>query len=107
MYMSVEERRKEDERLFEEEYTSLRGEAEKKYEHIPRFYCKVGHMTLVSTGSGLPLYCSVHYVSATSRRPSSSAETEGRCQVRSHRCCECNIYFYSAELCFCRGGAQN
>ncbi|CAI8029176.1 Serine/threonine-protein phosphatase 2A regulatory subunit B'' subunit gamma [Geodia barretti] len=35
-----EERRKEDERLFEEEYTSLRGEAEKKYEHIPRFYCK-------------------------------------------------------------------
>ena len=47
--MSVEERKKEDERLFEEEYTRLRGEAEKKYEHIPRFYCKVGHVTLVST----------------------------------------------------------
>ena len=42
--MLVEERRKEEERLFEEEYTRLRGGAEKKYEHIPRFYCKVGHV---------------------------------------------------------------
>lgn len=37
----VGEQRKEDERLFEEEYTKLRGEAENKYTHIPRFYSKV------------------------------------------------------------------
>ena len=39
--LSIDERRKEEERLFEEEYTRLRGEAEKKYDHIPRFYSKV------------------------------------------------------------------
>ena len=104
--MSVEERRKEDERLFEEEYTSLRGEAEKKYEHIPRFYCKVGHMTLVSTGSGLPLYCSVHYVSATSRRPSSSAETEGRCQVRSTAAVSAIFIFILQSCVFAEEGLR-
>ena len=101
--MSVEERRKEDEQLFEEEYTRLRGEAEKKYEHIPRFYCKVGHVTLVSTGSELP---SVHYVSATSRRPSSSAETEGRRQVRSTAAVSAIFIFILQSCVFAEEGLR-
>lgn len=31
----------EDERLFEEEYTKLKGDAERKYALIPKFYSKV------------------------------------------------------------------
>ena len=35
------EKKREDERLFEEEYTKLKGEVERKYALIPRFYAKV------------------------------------------------------------------
>lgn len=44
------ERRKEDERLFEEEYTKLKGETERKYALIPKFYSKVSaRLTLAYT----------------------------------------------------------
>lgn len=39
--VSVGERKKEDEQLFEEEYAKLKGETEKKYALIPKFYSKV------------------------------------------------------------------
>ena len=39
--MPAEEKKKEDERLFEEEYAKLKGKTEKKYALIPKFYSKV------------------------------------------------------------------
>ena len=37
----LEERKKVDERLFEEEYAKLKGDAKRKYSLIPKFYSKV------------------------------------------------------------------
>ena len=39
--LPAEEKKKEDERLFEEEYAKLKGKTEKKYALIPKFYSKV------------------------------------------------------------------